>query len=160
MTSPAFDLHWTINKLIEEVLGEAYTDLKADGSTHATDYARMLGDRIREHRPDVWLINTGWTAGAYGQGHRIAIPHTRAMIRGVLDGSLAGDAGIADPIFGLRTPQAVPDVPPELLTPRQTWSDPQAYDQQARRLAAMFRENFKRYASEVSSEVQAAAPRS
>ena len=124
-----------------------------------TDYAKMLGEKITAHRPSVWLINTGWTAGPYGVGHRMAIPHTRAMIRAALSGTIADASLVADPIFGLRVPQAVPGVPIEVLNPRATWADTKAYDAQAGKLAGMFRENFKRYGDQIGDDVKAAAPR-
>jgi phosphoenolpyruvate carboxykinase (ATP) len=124
-----------------------------------TDYARMLGDKIAKYRPDVWLINTGWTGGPYGVGHRMAIPHTRAMIRAALSGTVAEASLSVDPVFGLRVPTRVPDVPDGVLNPRATWSDPKAYDAQASKLAGMFRENFKRYADHVGDDVKAASPR-
>jgi phosphoenolpyruvate carboxykinase (ATP) len=124
-----------------------------------TDYAKMLGDKIKAHRPNVWLINTGWTAGPYGVGHRMAIPHTRAMIRSALAGTISDATLTADPIFGLRTPSSVPGVPADVLNPRATWSDAKAYDAQATKLAGMFRENFNRYADHVADDVKAAAPR-
>jgi phosphoenolpyruvate carboxykinase (ATP) len=121
-------------------------------------YARMLGERIRAHGPRVWLINTGWTAGPYGQGHRMPIPHTRAMVRAALEGRIDPERGRRDSIFGVRVPDEVPGVPAAVLRPRETWSDPAVYDRQAARLAGMFRENFRRYAGEVADEVAAAAP--
>jgi phosphoenolpyruvate carboxykinase (ATP) len=124
-----------------------------------TDYAKMLGEKIKTYRPSVWLINTGWTAGPYGVGHRMAIPHTRAMIRAALAGNIAEASLTADPVFGLRVPESIPGVPHETLNPRATWADPKAYDAQATKLAGMFRENFKRYADLVGDDVQAAAPR-
>jgi phosphoenolpyruvate carboxykinase (ATP) len=119
----------------------------------------MLGEKIKTYRPSVWLINTGWTAGPYGVGHRMAIPHTRAMIRAALAGNIAEASLTADPVFGLRVPESIPGVPHETLNPRATWADPKAYDAQATKLAGMFRENFKRYADLVGDDVQAAAPR-
>src|SRR6185436_19857997 len=109
----------------------------------------MLGEKIRAHRPGVWLINTGWTGGPYGVGQRMAIPHTRAMIRAVLSGTIADASLKADPIFGLRVPASVAGVPGEVLDPRNTWADGKAYDAQAVKLAGMFRENFKRYADRI-----------
>jgi phosphoenolpyruvate carboxykinase (ATP) len=125
---------------------------------HPSVYSEMLGERIRKHKPRVWLINTGWTAGAYGQGHRIPIPHTRAMVTAAIEGTIDPAQGTPDPIFGVRVPAAVPGVPDELLTPRNTWSDAQAFDEQAARLAAMFRENFQRYEKQCSEEIRSAAP--
>jgi len=126
---------------------------------HPSAYAKLLGEKIRRHAPAVWLVNTGWTSGPYGVGHRMAIPHTRTMIRAALAGSIVESSLAADPIFGLKTPRAVPGVPSEVLDPRATWSNPADYDAQARRLAAMFRENFARYQDQVEDEVKAAAPR-
>jgi phosphoenolpyruvate carboxykinase (ATP) len=126
---------------------------------HPNEYAKMLGAKIRQHNPSVWLINTGWTAGPYGTGHRLSIPHTRAMIRAALAGQIADGSLTTDPVFGLRVPASVPGVPSQVLTPRATWSDPQAYDAQASKLAGMFRENFKRYADQVGDDVKAAQPR-
>ncbi len=123
-----------------------------------SDYARMLGEKIKRHGPGVWLINTGWTAGPYGVGHRMAIPHTRTMIRAALAGTIAEAALQKDPVFGFRVPQSVPGVPGDVLNPRATWADAKAFDAQAGKLAGMFRENFKRYGDQVGDDVKAAAP--
>ncbi len=112
---------------------------------HPSVYAKMLGEKIREHRPAVWLVNTGWTSGAYGSGHRIPIPHTRAMVTAALAGTIDLAETVVDPVFGVSVPRNVPGVPDTLLTPRETWDDKDAFDRQAAKLAAMFRENFKRY---------------
>lgn len=125
---------------------------------HPTVYARMLGERLKEHGSRVWLVNTGWTGGPYGVGRRMRLTHTRAMVRAVLAGELDGVDTETDPVFGLEIPTEVPDVPPQVLHPRQTWEDPDAYDQQARSLASMFGENFRRYAAEVGDEVRGAGP--
>lgn len=126
---------------------------------HPNRYATLLGERIARHGPHVWLINTGWTAGPYGTGHRIRIPHTRAMIRAVLEGGIDDAVLRTEPAFGLRVPRSVSGVPTEVLDPRATWQDPEAYDRQAKELAAMFGRNFERYGDEVSAEVRAAGPR-
>jgi phosphoenolpyruvate carboxykinase (ATP) len=126
---------------------------------HPNEYAKMLGDRIQQHGPAVWLINTGWTAGPYGEGHRIEIPHTRAMIRAALSGQVDESSLVPHPVFGVRVPREVPGVPGGILDPRSTWSDPAAYDRQAAELAKMFRDNFERYADQVSDSVKAVAPR-
>ncbi len=125
---------------------------------HPGVYAKMLGDKIRAHRPHVWLLNTGWTAGPYGTGHRIAIPHTRAMVRAILGGEIAGDELVAEPVFGLAIPTKLAGVPDRILSPRATWTDGAAYDEQAAKLAAMFRENFERYSDGVDEAVRQAAP--
>ena len=122
-------------------------------------YAKLLGEQIAAHGVDVWLVNTGWSGGPYGVGHRISIAYTRAMVRAALTGALADIPTTSDPIFGVAVPTACPDVPAQVLDPRSTWSDPVAYDAQARRLAAMFAANFKAFASDVSEDVRAAGPR-
>jgi phosphoenolpyruvate carboxykinase (ATP) len=124
-----------------------------------TRYATMLGDRIARHNARVWLVNTGWTGGPYGVGVRMKIGYTRAMIRAALSGALDGARYHRDDLFNLDLPETCPGVPAEVLRPRSTWSDPGAYDAQARKLAAMFRENFVSFQDSVSSDVRAAAPR-
>ena len=119
-----------------------------------TVYARMLGRKIADHNAKVWLINTGWSGGPYGIGKRIPIAYTRAMVHAVLNNTLDSVPAIADPHFGILVPAACPEVPAEILDPRHTWSDKAAYDEQARRLAYMFAENFQDFADDVSDEVR------
>jgi phosphoenolpyruvate carboxykinase (ATP) len=121
-------------------------------------YANLLGEKIARHQAGVWLINTGWTGGPYGTGQRMNLPHTRAMIRAVLNNALDDVPTIKDPVFGLSVPQSCPDVPAEILQPRNTWRDKEAYDNQAQRLAKMFVANFRDFAEQVSEEVRAAGP--
>ena len=121
-------------------------------------YADLLGRKLRQHGAKVWLLNTGWTGGPFGTGMRISLPYTRAMVRAALTGELAEVEMRTDPVFGLSVPRSCPGVPSKLLDPRSTWSDPHAYDAQASRLAAMFREHFTRFETEVSEEVLAAGP--
>ncbi|OLE53437.1 MAG: phosphoenolpyruvate carboxykinase (ATP) [Acidobacteria bacterium 13_1_20CM_3_53_8] len=125
---------------------------------HPGVYADLLGKKMSEHKADCWLVNTGWSGGPYGVGKRMKIQYTRAMIRAILNGSLAGVETKPDPIFGVNIPVSCPDVPAEVLQPRNTWSDKEAYDRQARDLARRFNENFKKYADGVSEAVRAAAP--
>jgi phosphoenolpyruvate carboxykinase (ATP) len=125
---------------------------------HPGVYADLLGKKMAEHKANCWLVNTGWSGGPYGEGQRMKIAHTRAMIRAILNGSLAGVETTPDPIFGLGIPASCPDVPAEVLTPRNTWRDPEAYDQKARDLARRFNENFKKYSDGVSEGVRAVAP--
>ena len=125
---------------------------------HPGKYARMLGDRLARWNVPVWLVNTGWTGGPFGTGERMNITHTRSMVRAALNGELDDVPTETDPIFGLAVPTGCPDVPSEFLKPRSTWSDGQAYDRQARQLAAMFAENFARYAEGVDAHVAAAGP--
>ncbi|HEX5039496.1 MAG TPA: phosphoenolpyruvate carboxykinase (ATP), partial [Candidatus Limnocylindria bacterium] len=125
---------------------------------HPAEYARMLAERLAEHDVPVWLVNTGWTGGPHGIGHRMPIDHTRNMVRAALNGELAHVAYQRDPVFGVEVPTEVPGVPSEVLRPRDTWSDPAAYDTKAAELAAMFADNFAAYADAVSEEVGAAGP--
>ena len=111
---------------------------------HATKYARMLGDHLREHDSKVWLINTGWSGGPYGTGERIKLKYTRAIVHAALGGELDESDTRRDPIFGLAVPTEINRVPANVLNPRSTWSDPAAYDAQAKKLAGMFRENFEK----------------
>jgi len=124
----------------------------------ASTYARMLGEKIERHNAQCWLVNTGWTGGPYGVGSRMKLAYTRAMVDAAISGKLDGVETRQDPIFGLHVPVSVPGVPDEVLMPRQTWSDPAAYDEQAKKLAAMFRENFEKFAADVSEAVRAAGP--
>jgi phosphoenolpyruvate carboxykinase (ATP) len=123
-----------------------------------TRYARMLGERIAGQRSRVWLVNTGWTGGAYGTGHRMKIAYTRAMIHAALSGALDAVPSERDPIFNLDVPVSCPNVPGEVLKPRNTWRDGVAYTAQAARLAHLFAENFKKFEGEVTPEVRAAGP--
>ena len=106
-------------------------------------YADMLIERVNGHHSDVWMLNTGWVGGPYGVGQRMSIAHTRAIVRAVVQGRLHGVTTHVDPIFGLQIPDEVPDVPKEVLDPRATWSDPEAYDRQAKKLRKMFEENIR-----------------
>jgi len=121
-------------------------------------YAKMLGERIANHGAKVWLVNTGWTGGAYGTGKRMKLPHTRAMVTAALAGQLDGVQYQKDPVFGFEVPVEVPGVPTEVLTPRNTWPDKAAYDAQAKKLAGMFRKNFEAFAAQVPASVSAAGP--
>jgi phosphoenolpyruvate carboxykinase (ATP) len=121
-------------------------------------YARMLGERLERHGAAVWLVNTGWTGGPHGEGHRMPIQATRALLDAALTGQLAGVEYRTDPLFGFQVPTAVPGVPQtSLLNPRLTWSDPSAYDVKARQLARMFEENFERF-DDVDPRIAAAGP--
>ena len=123
---------------------------------HPTVYARLLGERIARHKSNCWLVNTGWSGGAYGVGQRMKIAHTRAMVRAALGGRLASVGVAADPNFGLLIPDGVPDVPAEVLKPRNTWSDKGQYDTTAQNLAKQFEKNFKQFESHVDAKVNKA----
>jgi phosphoenolpyruvate carboxykinase (ATP) len=122
-------------------------------------YANLLAQRLSQHGPRVILVNTGWTGGPYGVGRRISIEHTRALVDRALSGALDGVETREDPVFGFGVPVECPGLPSALLRPRDAWSDPSAYDAQASRLAGMFRENFRSFASDVSPDVLGSGPR-
>ena len=109
------------------------------------DYADLLGEKIDRHDPKVWLVNTGWTGGPYGEGHRMKLAHTRAMLHAALSGGLDGAEFIDEPVFGLSVPKAVSGVPDAILSPRGTWDDPAAYDTAAASLVAKFRSNAAKF---------------
>jgi len=123
-----------------------------------TVYANLLRDRISEWNSTVWLVNTGWSGGPYGVGQRMKISHTRAMVTAALDGRLHDVGTHADPIFGLQIPDACPGVPNDVLNPRNTWTDKDAYDTKARELAAKFIANFKQFDGQVALDVTASGP--
>lgn len=125
---------------------------------HPGKYATMLGEKLKKHNVNVWLINTGWIGGPYGTGSRIALKYTRAMIRAALNGQLNHVAYDKHPIFGMMVPNQCPGVPEVLLNPRHTWSSGSFYDASAIKLARMFRDNFEQYKEGVSAEILAAAP--
>ena len=126
---------------------------------HPGKYAAMLGKKMEENNVQVWLINTGWTGGPYGQGHRIKLAYTRAMITAAMNGLLETEEYENHPVFGIQIPRRCPGVPVNLMNPRYTWADRNAYDRQAKKLAGLFIENFKKYTSGVSPEVIRAAPK-
>jgi phosphoenolpyruvate carboxykinase (ATP) len=122
-------------------------------------YGKLLEDLIQRHGASCWLVNTGWTGGAYGTGQRMAIRHTRALLRAVLDGSLAQARFEPDPFFGLMIPQDVPGVPRTVLNPREAWADKDAYDRAALDLVARFEANFAAFIDSVGEDVKAVAIR-
>jgi phosphoenolpyruvate carboxykinase (ATP) len=126
---------------------------------HPEVYGKMLAERIARDGANCWLVNTGWTGGAYGTGHRMSIHHTRALLRAALDGSLAKVEFVKDPFFGLMIPKAVPHIPAEVLNPRESWADKEAYDRTARHLVGLFEKNFESFAGSVGEDVKAAAVR-
>lgn len=126
---------------------------------HPTVYAQLLGEKMAKHGAKCWLVNTGWSGGGYGVGERMKIAYTRAMLNAALDGRLGQVEVSPDPNFGVLVPQACPDVPGEVLNPRNTWSDGGAYDTQARDLTQRFESNFKQFEEHVGDAVKAAAIR-
>ena len=168
--SPAGAMYHILSGYTAKVAGteKGVTEPKATFSTcfgapfmvlHPTVYADFLGQRIARHQARVWLVNTGWTGGPYGVGSRMKIAHTRAMIRAALAGELDRVAYETDPVFNLDVPQSVPGVPAEVLSPRRTWKRGADYDEQARKLARMFVDNFKAFEAEAAPDITAAGPR-
>jgi phosphoenolpyruvate carboxykinase (ATP) len=122
-------------------------------------YARMLGQKLDAHAATAWLVNTGWTGGQFGEGERMPIGATRALLHAALSGELDGADYRTDELFGFEVPASVPGVDSKLLDPRATWRDPDAYDRKARELAQMFRANFEKFAADAGEAVTAAGPR-
>jgi phosphoenolpyruvate carboxykinase (ATP) len=126
---------------------------------HPAEYAEMLGEKMQAHNVNVWLVNTGWTGGAYGTGHRMSLKYTRAMITAALRGELDDVDYHTHEIFGLSMPVSCPNVPDEVLDPKRTWADADAYDAKANDLAERFNKNFEKFAAKTSDEILAAAPK-
>ncbi len=122
-------------------------------------YARMLGEKIAKHKARVWLVNTGWTGGPYGVGSRMKIAHTRAMITAALTGLLDTVEYKRHPTFNIDVPTSCPGVPGDVLDPRSTWPDAAKYDEQAKKLAAEFVDNFKKFEQDVAAAVKDAGPK-
>jgi phosphoenolpyruvate carboxykinase (ATP) len=125
---------------------------------HPSKYAELLAANMQQHDTRVWLVNTGWSGGAYGKGQRMKLAYTRAIIDAIHDGSLSRANREQDQVFGFETVVECPNVPPPILRPRNTWGNPKDYDAAAAKLASLFSENFKKYESGVSAEVKAAGP--
>lgn len=125
---------------------------------HPGKYAEMLGKKMQENNVNVFMINTGWTGGPYGIGTRMKLSYTRAMITAALEGKLDNVAYEVHPVFGMQMPTECPNVPSDILNPRNTWADKDAYDEKAISLAKQFVKNFEKYASGVSQEILEAAP--
>jgi len=126
---------------------------------HPSVYAQLLEKKIKENNSTCWLVNTGWTGGPYGVGKRMEIQYTRALLNAALDGVLDEVEMYEDPVFGFRVPVSVPGVPAEVLNPRNTWKDKDAYDDQAQKLAGLFEENFEQFKENVPEHVLGAKPR-
>ena len=126
---------------------------------HPTKYAEMLGEKMKEFSVDVWLINTGWSGGEYGVGNRISLKYTRAMITAALNNQLNNVEYITHKVFGLNMPTSCPNVPSEILSPKNTWTDKSAYDEKANKLARAFNENFLQFSDHANDEILNAAPK-
>ncbi|MBI2824516.1 MAG: phosphoenolpyruvate carboxykinase (ATP) [Planctomycetia bacterium] len=126
---------------------------------HPTKYATLLAERIRAHQAQVWLVNTGWSGGAFGAGLRIKLAHTRAIIDAIHSGALTRVDTTTEPQFGLEVPLSCPGVPDNILQPKNTWGDPAAYQRAAGKLVGLFRKNFAHYEKLADEEVKNAGPR-
>jgi phosphoenolpyruvate carboxykinase (ATP) len=127
---------------------------------HPTRYAELLGKKLEaDPNVNVWLINTGWSGGAYGTGSRMKLSYTRAMITAAMTGQLDNVSYEAHPVFGVLMPTTAPNVPSEILIPRNTWADKEAYDKKANELAQLFVKNFAKYADQANDEIRSAAPK-
>ena len=126
---------------------------------HPTKYAELLADKLRKHQAQTWLVNTGWTGGGHGVGSRMKLKFTRAIVDAIHAGALDKVKTVVDPVFGVAVPTECPGVPSEVLIPRNTWADKAAYDAQAKKVATLFRDNFKKYESQASDEVRGAGPK-
>ena len=125
---------------------------------HPGKYAEMLGKKMEKHHVNVWLINTGWTGGPYGTGNRMKLSYTRCMITAALEGKLDHQSMVRDEVFQLQVPTHIDGVPDELLIPRNTWQDKNAYDEKAKFLAMLFKKNFEKYAAGVDEKTLKAGP--
>ena len=119
----------------------------------------MLGEKLKQHNTNVYLINTGWSGGPAGVGKRMNLAYTRAMVTAAIEGDMETVAYDLDPIFNVYVPQMCPNVPGNILKPRNTWSDPEAYDRQAGELAELFNENFTKFSDDMPEEIIKAGPR-
>ena len=126
---------------------------------HPAKYAEMLSEKMRKTNANVWLVNTGWTGGAYGTGHRMSLPHTRALITAALNGELDNVEYTEHKVFGVQMPNTCPNVPDEVLHPRNTWADKDAYDEKAAELSRAFNKNFEQFASGSNQEILDGAPK-
>ena len=122
-------------------------------------YAEMLGERIEKYNTKVYLVNTGWSGGPYGVGSRMKLKYTRAMITAALNGTFDNAEYKHDEIFNVDVPQSCPDVPAEIMNPRDTWADKAAYDEAAKKLARMFQENFAKKYPNMPKHIVDAGPR-
>ncbi len=126
---------------------------------HPTKYAELLAAKLKKTGAQAWLVNTGWSGGGHGVGKRMSLKITRALLDAIHDGSLAKAEFHADPVFGLQMPKSCPNVPDDVLNPKNTWADRKAYDEKAKVLAGLFQKNFQKYADRASEAIRAAGPR-
>jgi len=126
---------------------------------HPSVYAKLLGEKIKKHNVKCWLVNTGWTGGPYGIGHRMKIQYTRTMLNAALNGELDNTETYEDPYFCFQVPVSINGIPADILNPRNTWEDKSKYDESAKKLVAMFHENFTSFISETTEDIVKAGPK-
>ena len=135
------------------LFGEPFMPLPAE------KYAEMLGERLEKYKTKVYLVNTGWTGGPYGVGSRMKLKYPRAMVTAALNGSIEKSEFIHDDIFNVDIPKEIQDCPSDILNPRDTWKDKSAYDEQAKKLANMFKENFEKKYPHMPEDIKNAGPK-
>ena len=126
---------------------------------HPAKYAELLGEKLKGTNINVWLVNTGWSGGSYGVGERMSLKYTRAMITAAMNGELSHVEYQTQPIFELEIPKSCPNVPSEILNPKDTWTDKTAFDETANRLASKFVKNFEQFEEQSSDAIRSAAPK-
>jgi phosphoenolpyruvate carboxykinase (ATP) len=126
---------------------------------HPAKYAELLAEKMKKHKVNVWLINTGWAGGAYGVGSRIKLKYTRAILDAVHSGKLASAPTKADPVFGFKVVTECPDVPSEILIPENAWADKKAFGETAAKLAGLFTENFKKFSTDKTADIETGGPK-
>jgi len=125
---------------------------------HPSKYAQLLAEKMKKHKVNVWLVNTGWSGGSYGTGSRIKLKYTRAILDAIHSGALAKASTQKDPIFGFEIVNKCPEVPAEILIPENTWKDKKAYQAAAKKLASLFVKNFEAFADAGSKDIVAGGP--
>lgn len=126
---------------------------------HPSRYAELLAEKMKDHKVNVWLVNTGWIKGGHGVGERIKLKYSRAIVESIYNGKLAQAPTETDPIFGFETITGVPEIPSDILVPRNSWNDQDAFDQSARKLADLFLSNFRNYEEGTSPEIISGGPK-
>jgi phosphoenolpyruvate carboxykinase (ATP) len=127
---------------------------------HPSRYAELLAEKMKNHKVNVWLVNTGWIKGGYGSGERIKLKYSRSIVEAIYNGKLVSAPTGTDPVFGFKTITEVPEVPSDILVPRNSWDDQAAFDTSARKLADLFLANFKNYEAGTSAEIISGGPKS
>ena len=126
---------------------------------HPTRYAALLKEKLEKHDAQAWIVNSGWSGGPYGVGERMSIKTTRNCVNAIIDGTIKDTTWETDPVFGWDLPASVPDVDPAVLRPRNTWSNPEEYDEAEKHLASLYVDNFKKYAAEGDADYTQYGPK-